>query len=110
MPIIDGYWPDHDVVITTGYTLFSGGMSEYVTDAGVVIDSLAIKDGGFPGQPDFSFAGQPFLVQNSTMVDNLNAQKLGGYEAEDFSLASHDHDGSYYTETELDAGQLDNSY
>jgi len=33
-----------------------------------------------------------------------------GYSASDFSASGHDHDSSYYTETELNSGQLDNRY
>lgn len=49
-------------------------------------------------------AGETELTQ--AILDNLITLQNGS----DISAALHHHDGRYYTETELDAGQLDNRY
>jgi hypothetical protein len=43
------------------------------------------------GQPAFNFGGAPFTVANTTVVTNLNADRLDGLHSSDFAGSSHSH-------------------
>jgi len=55
---------------------------------------------------DIKIGGGSGTTLNQTQLNSL-LTLIGG---NDISAALHHHDGRYYTETELDAGQLDNRY
>ena len=49
-------------------------------------------------------------AQDKTDIGNLSGTNTGDQDLSGYATTSHNHDDRYYTETELDAGQLDNRY
>ena len=82
---VAGSTPARKVTITTAGN---------VEATGTVSGTQLISTTTTPGQP-------PLTVASSTLVTNLNADKLDGQDASAFAAASHDHDSRYYTETEV---------
>ncbi len=97
----------------------------------VTTDSLKVRNiAAFDSTAQFKEAqgSKPFSVLSSTFIDSLNSDFLdsqhGSYylDSDNFTgtewdsltdgsdIYLHIHDVRYYTETELDAGQLDNRY
>ena len=82
---VAGSTPARKVTITT-----AGNVEATGTVSGTQLVSTTTT----PGQP-------PLTVASSTLVTNLNADKLDGQDASAFASATHDHDSRYYTETEV---------
>lgn len=87
---VAGSTPARKVTITT-----AGNVEATGTVSGTQLVSTTTT----PGQP-------PLTVASSTLVTNLNADKLDGQDASAFAAATHNHNGSYYIKTEVD-GFLD---
>jgi hypothetical protein len=109
-----GAWstPDHgsigglgDVADHAGYLAIDGSRALTANwDAGSYKITAATLES------DIATGTAPLTVASTTTVTNLDADTVDGSHAAAFAAAGHNHDGSYYTETELDAGQLDNRY
>lgn len=87
-----------DSVLEAIYNMLGDGAATFPAGIGAV-GTVLRSDGTSPA----------WSTDGSSLV-GVDADLLDGIDSTGFALAAHDHDARYYTEAELDAGQLDTRY